>query len=151
MLVIKAVKRFLEWIRLKERLHESDAKLPLFKEGEVWWCSFGENVGIEVNGKGGKFSRPAIVFRKLSAGGFFAIPLSTQIKSGTWYVPITHREIKCVAVLSQARVLSAKRLLEKYGELDEKAIQMIRESFFLLYLGERFVPPFPAGSWDNPK
>ena len=84
MTVAKTVKRFLEWIGLKEKLHNSVHKPPLFKEGEVWWCSFGENIGIEVNGKGGKFSRPAIIFKKLSADGFFAIPLSTQIKSGTW-------------------------------------------------------------------
>lgn len=69
----------------------------------------------------------------------------------SWYVPITHREIKCVAVLSQAKVLSAKRLLEKYGELDKRDVRNIRESFFLLYLGKRFVPLFQAGSWDNPK
>ena len=150
-MIEKTIKRFLEWIGLKEKLHGNIHKLPLFKEGEVWWCSFGENIGIEVNGKGSKFSRTAIIFKKLSADGFFAIPLSTQIKSGTWYVPITHREIECVAVLSQARVLSAKRLLEKYGELNEKDIQTIREGFFLLYLGRKFVPPFQAGSWDNPK
>lgn len=146
-----SIKRFLEWIGLKEKLHNSAFKPPLFKEGEVWWCSFGENIGIEVNGKGGKFSRPAIIFKKLSADGFLAIPLSTQIKIGSWYVPITHREIKCVAVLSQARVLSAKRLLEKYGELDAKDVHTIRESFFLLYFGKKFVPLFRAGSWDNPK
>jgi mRNA interferase MazF len=151
MIVAKTIKRFLEWIGLKERLHGAIHKPPLFKECEVWWCSFGENIGIEVNGKGAKFSRPAIIFKKLSADGFFAIPLSTQIKNGTWYVPITHREIKCVAVLSQARVLSAKRLLEKYGELDAKDVQTIKDGFFLLYLGKKFVPLFRAGSWDNPK
>lgn len=128
------VKRFLEWIGLKEKLHGSIAKPPLFKEGEVWWCSFGENVGVEVNGKGKKFSRPAVVFKKLSADGFLAIPLSTQMKIGTWYVPLTHRGIRCVAVLSQVRVLSAKRLLEKYGELDRKDREKVREGFILLYV-----------------
>jgi len=151
MVIAKTIKRFLEWIGLKEKLHNNPHKLPLFKEGEVWWCSFGENVGVEVDGKGSKFSRPAIIFKKLSADGFFAIPLSTKIKKGTWYVPITHREIKCVAVLSQARVLSAKRLLEKYGELDQKDVKAVKEGFFLLYIGKKFVPLFQAGSWDNPK
>ena len=149
--ISKVVKRFLEWIRLKERLHESEAKTPLFKEGEVWWSSMGENIGVEVNGKGSKFSRPVIIFKKLSADGFLAIPLSTKIKTGTWYIPITHRGIKCVAVLSQVRVLSAKRILEKYGELDRNDREKVREGFILLYLGKKFVPPFRAGSWDNPK
>lgn len=145
------VKRFLEWIRLKEKLHTSHAKPPLFKEGEVWWCSIGENIGIEVDGKSKKFSRPVVVFKKLSAEGFLAIPLSTKIKIGTWYVPMSHRNIKCVAVLSQARVLSVKRILEKYGEVNEEEMQKIRSGFCNLYLGEKFVPPFQAGSWDNPK
>ncbi len=149
--ISKEIKRFLEWITLKKKLHDNLHVLPLFKEGEVWWCSFGENVGIEVDGKGSKFSRPAVIFKKLSADGFFAIPLSTKIKIGTWYVPITHRQVKCVAVLSQVRVLSAKRLLEKYGELDQKDVQIIKEGFFMLYLGKKFVPLFRAGSWDNPK
>ena len=145
------IKRFLEWIQLKQKLHDNVYALPLFKDGEVWWCSFGENVGIEVNGKGKKFSRPTIVFRKLSAEGFLAIPLSTKTNAGTWYVPMVHRGIDCVAVLSQVRVLSAKRLLEKCGEVDAREFQEIKNAFFLLYLGEKFVPPFQAGSWDNPK
>ena len=40
-------KRFDEWINLKEKLH-FNAKAPRISEGEVWWCSFGENVGVEI-------------------------------------------------------------------------------------------------------
>ena len=145
------VKRFLEWIQLKEKLHENTHKPPLFKEGEIWWCSFGENIGIEVNGSNAKFSRPAIVFKKLSADGFLAIPLTTKIKEGTWYVPFTHLDVESVAVLSQVRVLSSKRLLEKHSELTTNEFQAVREGFFLLYLGKKFVPPLLAGSWENPK
>ena len=137
----KIIKKFLEWIGLKERLHESSHKPPLFKEGEVWWCSFGENMGIEVNGKSTKFSRPAIIYKKLSNEGFLAIPLSTKIKIGTWYVPIEHREVECVALLSQVRVLSSKRLLERHGELTQKDIESVKNGFYLLYLGRKFVPP----------
>src|SRR3989338_6232682 len=139
---MNTIKRFIEWIKLKEKLHESNAKLPLFKEGEVWWCAIGENVGVEMNGKSGKFSRPVHVFKKLSHDGFLGIPLSTKIKTGTWYVPIIHRSIDCVAVLSQVRVISSKRLLEKHGELDQKDRVKISEGFYKLYLGEKFVPPF---------
>jgi len=138
---MNTIKRFIEWIKLKEKLHESNAKLPLFKEGEVWWCAIGENVGIEINGKSQKFSRPVHVFKKLSHDGFLGIPLSTKIKVGTWYVPITHRSVSSVVMMSQIRVISSKRLLEKYGELDQKDIQKIKDGFYNLYLGEKFVPP----------
>ena len=42
------IKRFLEWIGLKEKLHKKQAIPPLFKEGEIWWCYVGENIGNEV-------------------------------------------------------------------------------------------------------
>ena len=45
------IKRFFEWIKLKEKLHHKEHKPPLFKEGEMWWSYFGENVGTEMNGK----------------------------------------------------------------------------------------------------
>jgi hypothetical protein len=41
------IKRFLEWIKLKEKLHSNNYKPPFFKQGEIWWCSFGENIGTE--------------------------------------------------------------------------------------------------------
>jgi len=52
MIIAKTIKRFLEWIGLKEKLHGAIHKPPFFKEGEIWWCNLGENVGIEANGKG---------------------------------------------------------------------------------------------------
>src|SRR3989344_3395760 len=139
---MNTIKQFLEWIKLKESLHESGAKVPLFKDGEVWWCAVGENIGIEMNGKSKKFSRPVYIFKKLSNDGFLGIPLSTKIKFGTWYVPIIHRSINSVAMISQIRVISSKRLLEKYGELDQKDISKIKDGFYNLYLGKKFVPPF---------
>ena len=85
------VKRFLEWIKLKEKLHESEYKIPLFKEGEVWWCALGENVGIEMNGKSKDFTRPVLIFKKLSREGFLGIPMSTKLKEGTWYVHVKQK------------------------------------------------------------
>ncbi len=70
------VKKFLEWIRLKEKLHENNAKIPLFKEGEVWWCAIGENVGIEMNGKSKKFSRPEDI--KKIKNGFYNLYLGQK-------------------------------------------------------------------------
>lgn len=58
------IKRFLEWIGLKEKLHNTEYIPPLFKEGEIWWCYVGENVGIEANGKGNQFTRPVLIFKK---------------------------------------------------------------------------------------
>lgn len=127
------IKRFLEWIGLKEKLHDANNKSPLFKEGEIWWCAIGENVGIEVNGKGKAFSRPVYVYKKLSKNGFFGIPLSTSEKIGTWYVEITFQEKRALANLAQCRVFSYQRMYEKMGALDEADILKIKNGFLRLY------------------
>ena len=68
------IKKFINWIRVKERLHDIESKAPLVTEGEIWWVSIGENVGSEINGKSRLFSRPAIIFKKLAHGFYFVIP-----------------------------------------------------------------------------
>ena len=109
------IKRFLEWIGLKEKIHKGDSVPLFFNEGEIWWCAIGENIGIEINGKGKSFSRPVFVYKKLSKGGFLGIPLSTQIKTGTWYVKIDFKGQKNIANLAQVRVFSSSRMYEKWA------------------------------------
>ncbi len=104
------LKRFIEWIRIKEKIHASEAYPIFFKEGDIWWCAIGENVGVEINGKGSTFSRPVFVYKKLSREGFLGIPLSTKIKKGTWYVTITFKDQKISANLAQMRILSSTRM-----------------------------------------
>ncbi len=128
------LKKFLEWIGVKEKIHQRSKEGPHFyKEGDIWWCAVGENVGIEINGKGKTFSRPVFVYKKLSREGFMGIPLSTQIKEGTWYVSITFQERKNCANLAQVRVFSASRMYGKFGELDEGDVKRIKDGFLRLY------------------
>lgn len=127
------VKKFLEWIKLKEKLHNNKHMPPLFKEGEIWWCSIGENIGSEINGKSGLFSRPVLIFRKLSKSTFMGIPTSSQDRKGSWYVQITLGNIKSVVILSQARLLDYKRLSSKIGELDVVEMNKVKEKFRSLY------------------
>jgi len=128
------IKRFLEWIHLKEKLHNHTHKPPLFKEGEMWWCSIGENIGHEINGKHQQFSRPIIVFKKLSANTFLGIPTSTQSKSGSWYVEIASRQGQQTAILSQIRIFDYKRLYNKMGRLSSSDYKKLKTAFRKLYL-----------------
>ena len=57
--MILRVNRFLEWIGLKQKLHQGTQAPPLVSAGDIWWASIGENVGSEINGKSRLFSRPA--------------------------------------------------------------------------------------------
>ncbi len=128
------VKRFLEWIRLKEKLHQGVSKPPLFKEGEIWWCSIGENVGREINGKSVLFSRPVLIFKKLSRETFLGLPTTSQSRNGTWYVEITYGGRLVTVILSQARILDAKRMSTKIGKIDSANIKKVKIGFRNLFL-----------------
>ena len=65
-------KRFDEWNEVKKNTHGL-RRMPAIKEGEIWWCAIGENVGVEINGKSEVFSRPVLVLKKLSRFGFMGI------------------------------------------------------------------------------
>lgn len=127
------LKRFLTWIGIKQKIHESSQGPHYFKTGDIWWCSVGENIGIEINGKGKTFSRPVFVYKKLSREGFLGVPLSTQIKSGTWYTDFVFKGVTVCANFSQIRVFSAARMQEKMGALPEEDIKRIKDGFLHLY------------------
>ena len=127
------IKKFLEWVGLKEKLHNKDHIPPLFKEGEIWWCYFGENVGTEMDGKGQSFTRPVLILKKYDKFSFLAIPLTTKTKVGTWYFTFTHSDKKQTAVLSQARTINYKRLKERVGKVDSNDYKNIKEAFISLH------------------
>lgn len=131
------IKRFLEWIGLKEKIDKKEHKPPLFKEGEIWWCHFGENIGTEANGKGDFFTRPVIVLKKYDKLSFLAVPLTTKNKLGSWYCQFVHNEKKQTAVLSQARSVSYKRLRERMGKLDSVDFNKIKKAFLDLHFPEK--------------
>jgi len=53
---------FDRWNEIKKRLaHEAPLPLAFPKNGEVWMCTLGKNLGREQNGGAGDFSRPVLV------------------------------------------------------------------------------------------
>lgn len=128
------IKNFLEWIKLKERLHHQTHKPPLVSERDLWWTSIGENVGSELNGKSDLFSRPVIIFKKLSHGFYFVIPTTSQDKEGSWFVSFGHKRKKMSACLHQARAIDYRRLSNKIGQIDTSDYGRVREGFTRLYI-----------------
>ncbi len=127
------IKRFSEWLGLKKELHNAEKQPPFFSENEIWWCSIGENVGVEINGKSDLFSRPVFVYRKLSRTGFMGVPMTTKIKEGSWYVKVDFRGEDQVANLAQCRVFGVERLSSRMGVLDDEDATRIRKAFCELY------------------
>lgn len=126
--MIACVNRLLEWFGIKHKIAALDYDPPLLREGELWWCAVGENVGIEVNGKSRDFTRPVIVTKKFGRLGFLGIPTSTRKRDGSWYVSFMHKGVEETAMLSQVRVFSYKRLHAKMGELDGADFQNVKEA-----------------------
>jgi mRNA interferase MazF len=131
--MIPHVNRFLEWIGLKQKLHQGTQSPPLVSVGDIWWASIGENVGSEINGKSRLFSRPVIIFKKLAHGFYFVIPTTTKPKVGTWYVAFRQADRKMIASLHQVRAIDHRRLSTKLGQLDDTDFERVREGFWKLY------------------
>lgn len=128
------IKRFVEWIGLKERLDTVSNTPPLFNEGEIWWCAMGENIGTEISGKNKSFSRPVVVLKKYGRLSFFGLPLTTKAKQGSWFVPIKQEGKESVAVVSQGRYIDYRRLYKKIGTLDDIDFARVKESFLAQFI-----------------
>ncbi len=127
------LKNFTGWFQLKPNLDSNNSIPPLVSEGQIWWVQIGENIGTEISGKGPKFTRPGIIYKKLSRYTFLIIPTSSKIKEGSWYSKFTFNSIEMVGSLNQIRIIDYRRLDNKMGVLDELDYSKIKLDFQNLY------------------
>ena len=120
------------WFKVKIQL-QTKGTFYNIREGDVWWCAFGQNVGVEINGKNNTFSRPVVVLKKLSNLGFLGVPLTSQHHTGSWYTPFIFHDKQEYAVLSQIRVLSIHRLYKKMGMISTADFNLIKNGLLELY------------------
>ena len=83
-------KNYQNWMDVKADLNNS-GKIRKINEGDVVWVAVGENVGVEIDGKSKKYSRPVVVFKKHSALCFTGIPLTSKKHNGSWYCQIEYQ------------------------------------------------------------
>ncbi len=119
-------KDFDTWNTQKKKAQAIHAR-PMFKEREVWWCSLGVNVGDEQDGKGASFTRPVFVLKKFNRNICIGIPLSTQLKDKPYYCHVRFKDIEQSLILSQIRLIDAKRFKDKMGELPSHEAEKIKE------------------------
>jgi mRNA interferase MazF len=126
-IIKESADKFIEWIKLKIHIH-SDAKTLYFKEGQIWWVNFVQNIGREINGKHANFERPAIVLKKFGGDTFWALPISSVPKNGRYYYRfINPGGNENFINLSQLRLMSSQRMIRKIGRLPENDFVAIRE------------------------
>lgn len=126
------MKDYIKWHDLKRKIESSDKK-ELFREREIWWCSLGENVGYEQDGKNKNFERPVLVLKKFNHEVFLGLPLTSSQKEGKYYFPLQVGETSGSIILSQARLLSVKRLERKLESVGRGKFQKITEAYIKLF------------------
>jgi len=123
------IKDYFNWHSKKTKIDKASGERVFFHEREVWWCSIGLNVGFEQDGKGEEFARPVIIFKKFNKEVFWAIPLTTRNKIGRYYVPVDlDDKIERSAIISQLRLIDAKRLRDKFNVVNETDFSKIKKA-----------------------
>ena len=126
------MKEYDAWNEKKKGL-ETRITLPQFSERDIWWCSLGLNVGYEEDGKGDQFERPVCVLRKFSKEVFVGLPLTSAVKDSKYYFPHSLHETDGSIILSQGRLLSAKRLQRKLGRMSPHKFEELKSKYLRLF------------------
>ncbi|MDE1875150.1 MAG: type II toxin-antitoxin system PemK/MazF family toxin [Patescibacteria group bacterium] len=135
----------------RKKVLENRRRGILFKEGEIWWCSVGINIGEESCGKGGIFRRPILVIKKLSEANCIGIPISTKIKIGTWFTDIVIKGQIQTVLLYQIRMFSVKRFQRRLTVLDSAEFSRIKEKLEALLELSHNHQSIGSGSVGDPK
>jgi len=131
-------KDFKKWMGQKTEIHNEKIR-PFFHEREVWFSSLGENIGFEQDGGGEKFMRPVLVLRKFNNEVVWVLPLTRTDKTGKYYFRVSlitdednAGDRPSVVILSQIRLVDAKRLQYKIGDVKEEEFVKIKEALIAL-------------------
>ncbi len=131
-------KDFKKWHNKKSEIH-NDKIRPFFHEREIWFSSLGENIGFEQDGSGTDFLRPVLVLKKFNNEVIWALPLTRTEKTGKYYLRISlivdgskTDKNPSVIILSQLRLIDAKRLQYKAGTVNEDEFIKIKEALIAL-------------------
>ena len=125
------MKDYKNWHVLKIEI-ENKKNEKFFNNREIWWCSIGENIGHEEDGKNNLYERPVLIFRKFNKNIFIGIPLTTKYKENDFQYSFKTNNIESSAILSQTRLLSSKRLIRKISKISIYDFNNIKKAFINL-------------------
>lgn len=112
-------KDFDTWNQEKKELNEKTVNLRYYPR-EIWWVSFGTNIGIEIDGTGTQYDRPAVIIKGFNKQQCFVTPLTGRKKEGMYHFfvgEVDGREAS--AALTQVRIVDTRRLVRKIGMLNK--------------------------------
>ncbi len=121
-----------KWNRIKKQIHKENIILG-YKNRDIFYMKMGENIGFEQNGKGENFVRPVVIIKGFNENMFFGVPLSTKIKDGKFYYTFEFKKQNTTiinnALLSQMKLFSTKRLLNKIGIINQDDFKNLKIKF----------------------
>ncbi len=118
---------FDKWNTKKKEVHSKVETLVDPREGEVWWCILGKNVGREQNGSAGDFSRPVLILKKFNQEMMWVIPLTTKQKQvAHYYNFVSPVGEKVAAIISQLKLISCRRLKRRMYDMTKEDINGIK-------------------------
>ncbi|KKU49795.1 MAG: hypothetical protein UX71_C0005G0008 [Parcubacteria group bacterium GW2011_GWA1_47_10] len=131
-------KDFDNWNRRKKQLHNSEVIIDAHPR-EVWWCSFGVNIGAETDGGDKNFERPCLILKVYNRETMLALPITGKAKPDDFHykIIVTRKKPNSEELekrdawvkLTQSRVISNKRLLRKVDMIPEAEFIEIRNRF----------------------
>lgn len=123
------LKTFVDWTKLKIRLHSSQVKVYP-KSKAIWWASLGQNIGVEINGKNEKFERPVVVIKVFNNLGALVAPISSTIKKGEYFIEFTNSDNeRNIINMSQIKSISSQRFIRYVGKLSNEDFEKVREVY----------------------
>lgn len=120
------MKDFINWHKIKNNIDQKEKRIH-FQIRDVLFCSIGENIGFEQDGRGEDFLRPVVVIKKFNNEIFWGVPLTHTDKKGKYYFSFNLNEDKSVAILSQIRLFDAKRIKYKIGMICEEDFSILKD------------------------
>jgi mRNA interferase MazF len=119
-------KDFDSWNRVKKEINKN--KRIAIRNKCVWICSFGLNIGYEIDGKKEQFERPCLVIKSFGEGGGIVLPLTSKDKKGKYLIILN---TKSRINITQIRYLDSKRfkrfLFEISNSTFENIIKKVKE------------------------
>ena len=121
---------FDKWNKIKKDVNSCTVRRS-FKTRDIFYMKMGHNVGFEQNGKGIDFVRPVVILKKITNDMFIGIPLSSQIKEGSWFYKFEFikngKTSLNIAIIPQIKMYSSKRLLNRIGKMNTENFEEIKE------------------------
>ena len=115
------------WNQQKKAIDARPPVVVFAQPRDVWFCSLGRNVDVEMNGGGEKFSRPVLVIKPFNRRMVWVIPLTTKPKAHDFHYRFTDPFGNEVAAnVAQLRLISTKRLERRIYKLNDAEFERVR-------------------------